>query len=146
MNVYRFNELYWAFQSELKFLTLQDLVLQSTIRHASALRRFFRERISTREAERHIQKALHRREENFLTVVRTQIYERAASAYLKLPRDAGCELSDLQTLVRRDGLEGALTRIAREGGLTVSRGIQRENRHREGKPTLPRGPLGFCTL
>jgi hypothetical protein len=82
---------------------------------ASALPRFFRERISVHNAEEHIRRMLDRRNETFLTLARARIYEEPTSPYLPLLKRAGCEFADLQTQVRRYGLEETLEQLAREG-------------------------------
>jgi len=82
---------------------------------ARALPKFFRERVTVEQAEEEIKRALERREERFLEVARTRIYEHPASPYLKLLKLAGCEFSDLTTQVHRYGLEATLERLAREG-------------------------------
>ncbi|MEX0802268.1 MAG: hypothetical protein WD688_02955 [Candidatus Binatia bacterium] len=76
---------------------------------------FFRERVTLQRAEEQIRRDLDRREERFLGVVRTGIYERPKSPYLKLLRLAGCEYADVQAQVRRSGVEATLKRLAREG-------------------------------
>jgi hypothetical protein len=80
-----------------------------------ALREFFREPITLQQAEEQVKKNLATREERFLALVRSQVYERPGSPYLKLFKIAGCEFSDLQTDVRRHGLEPTLIKLAREG-------------------------------
>jgi len=80
-----------------------------------ALPQFFRDQITVQRAEEEIKRLLDTRVERFLKLVRTQIYERPASPYLRLLKHAGCDFSDLQTQVHRNGLEGALVELAREG-------------------------------
>ena len=89
--------------------------VKGTFNLARSLPQFFRERITVQRAEEEIKKALETREERFLALTRDQIYERPGSPYLKLPKIAGCEFSDLRTQVRRYGLEATLERLAREG-------------------------------
>src|SRR5688572_27001187 len=79
------------------------------------LRRFLRERMTLKQAEEEIKRAVDSRQENFLELLRTKVYERPSSPYLKLLKIAGCEYSDLRTEVRRYGLEEALRRLATEG-------------------------------
>ena len=79
------------------------------------LRRFLRERMTLKQAEEEIKRAVDSRQENFLELLRTKVYERPSSPYLKLLKIAGCEYSDLRTEVRRYGLEEALHRLATEG-------------------------------
>jgi hypothetical protein len=56
-------------------------------------------------AEEQVKRNLATREERFLALVRSQVYERPGSPYLKLFKIAGCEFSDLQADVRRYGLK-----------------------------------------
>lgn len=48
-------------------------------------------------------------------MVEVCIFRNAASPYLPLLKAAGCELGDIQTLVKKDGLESTLGRLRREG-------------------------------
>ena len=57
----------------------------------------------------------------FLAIVRRGAYENPGSPYRALLRHAGCEYGDLEDLVGRDGVEGALRALLRRGVyLTVS--------------------------
>jgi hypothetical protein len=89
--------------------------VKETFKLARALPAFMRERVTVQRAEEEIKRALERRNENFLNVARTQIYERPNSPYLKLLRVAGCDFADLQNHVLRHGLEASLDRLAQEG-------------------------------
>ncbi|HEY1373000.1 MAG TPA: hypothetical protein VGH50_11065 [Candidatus Binatia bacterium] len=80
-----------------------------------ALREYFAHPISLRDAEDVVKRNVAARGENFLDLVRTRVYERPGSPYLTLLKIAGCEFSDLEAAVRRDGLERTLTALAREG-------------------------------
>lgn len=101
---------YWKLRPELKYLGPR-----ATVRQAAALRRCFRDRVTIARAEEEIKRALAHRQERFLDVARTQIYQRPASPYLILLDNAGCAFSDLQSHVRRHGLEATLSRLAQEG-------------------------------
>ncbi len=94
---------------------LQYLGPRATVRQAAALRRCFRDRVTIPRAEEEIKRALARREERFLDMVRTHVYGRPANPYLILLNEAGCAFSDLESHVRRHGLETTLTRLAAEG-------------------------------
>jgi len=87
----------------------------STVALAAALPKFFRERITLQQAEEEIKRLLEKRVERFLDLARTEIYERPGSPYLKLLKHAGCEFSDLDTQVRRHGLEATLVVLANAG-------------------------------
>jgi hypothetical protein len=58
---------------------------------------------------------IERRASDFLDLARRAIYERPTSPYRRLLRLAGCEHGDLVRLVTRDGLEGALRTLYRQG-------------------------------
>jgi hypothetical protein len=93
--------------------------LRSDLHGISALIRaipqFLRERTTLQRAEEEIKKAFDDREKRFLELVRSRVFERPTSPYLKLLRVAGCEFSDLQREIRRSGIEATLKRLAREG-------------------------------
>lgn len=84
-----------------------------------SLRRFSRQTLTLDEAKRIVHARMEHREENFLNIVERSVYGHPPSPYLALLKMAGCELSDLRTLVKRKGLEGAL-RDLREAGVYVT--------------------------
>ena len=127
---------YWQLHQEIRSLTVDDLTLRSTIRQARALRDFFRRTFSVAEAENEIRRAMDLREGNFLELARTRIYAQPASPYLRLLRHAGIEFSDLQTLVRRHGLEDSLTHLAAAGVCLSAAEFK-------GKTDVVRGSLTF---
>jgi hypothetical protein len=79
------------------------------------LPRFIRTPLSSAEAQTIVAERLATRAERFLALAERTIYGHPPSPYRRLLRIAGCELGDLQTLVRREGLEGALTVLLRAG-------------------------------
>ena len=79
------------------------------------LRRFFGDQVSVADAKVQLGRELQNREERFLALARSRVYSDPQSPYAILLRHAGCELSDLDTALRRDGLEVTLERLAREG-------------------------------
>jgi len=79
------------------------------------LRRFFGDRLSFTEAKAQLRHELLNREQRFLMLARTRIYSDPQSPYAILMRHAGCEIADLDSSLRRDGLEVTLERLAREG-------------------------------
>jgi len=103
---------------------------------AKAVPEFFSEQITLQRAEEEIKKALDHREERFLDVARTRIYERPSSPYTKLLKLAGCEFSDLQIQVRRHGVEETLRQLAREGVYLTSEEFK-------GKKEVVRGKQSF---
>ena len=97
---------------------------------------FFAERVTLERAKEQIRKDLDNRENRFLDVVRSSIYEHETSPYLKLLRFAGCEYADLQTQVRRSGLEETLGQLAGEGVYLTSEEFK-------GKKEVVRGAHSF---
>jgi len=73
------------------------------------------------EAKAVIRQGMQRREIRFLHKVEQAIFANRASPYLKLFRNAGCELGDVKKLVGQEGVEGALERL-REAGVYVTFG------------------------
>jgi hypothetical protein len=82
---------------------------------ARGLPEFFRNPIMLAEAKEAVPLAVERRGEGFIELARILIYENPKSPYLRLLKAARCEFSDLCLLVRRDGLEQALLRLADHG-------------------------------
>jgi hypothetical protein len=76
---------------------------------------FLRRPLGLDEARAMLRRRLERRQEDFLAVVRGAIYDHAGSPYRPLLRGAGCEYGDLERMVRRDGVEGALRVLLRSG-------------------------------
>ena len=76
---------------------------------------FLRDPVTAGEARLEVQRRLARRTDAFLAMARRSIYDRARSPYRWLLARAGCEYSDLECMVRDEGVEGALQRLAREG-------------------------------
>jgi hypothetical protein len=103
-----------------------------------ALRAFYSDRITVKDAEEQIRQALDTREERFLELMRREVYGRPAGPYCKLLAHAGCALGDLQASVRRYGLEGALGKLASEGVYLTSDEFK-------GKKDVVRGRLSFRT-
>lgn len=81
----------------------------------ASLRRFLRDRITVEQAREKIKSALERREETFIELARTHIYERPNGPYLRLLELAGCDFSDLRADVRKHGIEKTLERLAENG-------------------------------
>src|SRR5574341_988450 len=103
---------------------------------AKAVRPFFQERVTLQQAKQEINQGFDQREERFLELVRSQIFERPTSPYLKLLRIAGCDFSDLQTQVRRRGVEETLKQLAEEGVYFTSEEFK-------GKKAVVRGSHSF---
>lgn len=58
---------------------------------------------------------LLRREDSFLTIARNLIYQRRENPYRTLLYLTGCEYGDLEELVNKDGVEGALQVLFHRG-------------------------------
>ena len=71
--------------------------------------------VGLEEARQTLRWRLERREADFLALMRASVYENPRSPYLVLLRNAGCEYEDLGSLVGKEGLEGALRVLFREG-------------------------------
>lgn len=76
---------------------------------------FLRHPITEDEARTILLQRIVHRESAFLTLARRAIYPYADRPYRRLLDMAGCEFGDLEELVRRDGLEGALGALYRKG-------------------------------
>jgi hypothetical protein len=85
------------------------------IRFFLGLRRSFRPPLDSNIAQSVVRERFARRDQDFLNLARRFIYESGTNPYRHLLRHAGCEYGDLEDLVRRDGLEGALTVLFRNG-------------------------------
>jgi hypothetical protein len=80
------------------------------------LRGYVRNTITLEEAQAAVRQRMADREANFLRLVRRGIFGYPRSPYLPLLKLAGCELGDIQNLVREKGLEGTLLTL-REAGV-----------------------------
>jgi hypothetical protein len=67
------------------------------------------------EAERRLVNALDRRSARLLALLRDRVYPRPTSPYLALLRHAGVTPEDIEALVDREGVEGALAQLAAVG-------------------------------
>lgn len=76
---------------------------------------FLRDPLTPSMALAELRRRLEQRESGFLALVRHAVYDRPASPYLRLLRRAGCEYGDLEREVTRQGIEGALGALHREG-------------------------------
>jgi len=100
------------------------------------LREFFQAPVTLEQAREIIRRSLDVREERFLQLARTLVYDCPTSPYLKLLKIAGCEFSDLQASVGRDGLEATLSWLAKEGVCLTSEEFK-------GKKDVVRGGRSF---
>ena len=94
--------------------------------------------VTLKEAREALRRRLERREADFLALMKASVYGNPRSPYLVLLRNAGCAYEDLESLVGKEGLEGALRSLLREGVfLTV--------REFKGREAVRRGALEFRT-
>jgi hypothetical protein len=89
------------------------------LRFALGLRRYARTKISLEQARQTIQRRLDAREDSFLRLIRRGVFQHPQSPYLPLLKWAGCEYSDIRDLVKKSGLESALTQL-RQAGVYIS--------------------------
>jgi hypothetical protein len=115
-------------------LPLADLVVGS--RFVLRLSGYLRYRLSAAEALAIVRARLAGRADDFLALAREAIYAQPSSPYRRLLAHAGCAYGDLETLVRQDGLEGALLALYRQGVfLRVA--------EQKGQQPVVRGSLSF---
>lgn len=88
-------------------------------RFGLGLKAFLREPISVEVAKAVIRRRVQARDRAFLDVVEHAVFANRRSPYLKLFHAAGCELGDVRTLVKKDGVEGTLQKL-RDGGIYVA--------------------------
>jgi len=120
---------FWQLRSDLK-------KARELFKLTASLPRFFREKVSLSQAEEGIKRALENRNNTFLELARTQIYEYPRSPYLQLLRLVGCEFSDLCAHVHYHGLENTLRKLAMEGVYLTSDEFK-------GKKEVVRGGFSF---
>jgi hypothetical protein len=84
-------------------------------RFAAGLRAFGRDPIGPEDARRIVRERMRTREDRFLELLDRAVWPRARNPFRRLLEDAGATSSDVRSLVRSDGLEGALGRLQREG-------------------------------
>ena len=120
------------------------------VRFVSRLPAYYRQPLEPREAARIVRRRLEQREADFLALARQAIYGHPGSPYLELLRRVDCQEGDLVRLVGREGVEGALETLLRQGVyLTVDELKGRRPTVRGGlvirvDPTRLRNPLsGF---
>ena len=80
------------------------------------LREYVRNPLTLEEAQAAVRQRMEEREGNFLRLVQRGIFGYPRSPYLPLLKLAGCELGDIENLVREEGLEGTLLAL-REAGV-----------------------------
>ena len=91
----------------------EDLHLAA--RFARDLPGFLRHPVTLAEARATLARRRARRADDLLEVVRRGVYHHPASPYRALLHHAGCEMGDVERLVRQEGVDGALGALARRG-------------------------------
>ena len=87
-------------------------------RFATGLRGFLKKPLTPENCRRLAIENLRRRDESFLLLLRRGVIENAGSPYRALLKWAGAEYGDVETLVRKDGVEAALDEL-RDAGVYV---------------------------
>lgn len=85
----------------------------------NAKRFILNERISLGECKEIVREGMARREDNFLLVIKDRIYAYNKSPYLKLLKLSRISYEDIEKMVSREGIEGAL-RILKEEGIYIT--------------------------
>lgn len=93
--------------------------MSSKVAFLRGVHSYLKQRLTPSEARQTVAHRMRRREEAFLKVAKRRIYGFPGSPYLPLLKEAGCSFTDLEELVRRDGLENALHRL-RENGVYIT--------------------------
>jgi hypothetical protein len=89
--------------------------LWGAARFLGSLPGFLRRPVGSAGARATLGRRIESREPDFLALVRRAVYGHAASPYRRLLRAAGCEYPDLERLVAREGVDGALRLLHRQG-------------------------------
>jgi hypothetical protein len=120
----------------MSLLTANDLLTGS--RFFRDIPSFLHRPVALEEAREALRRRLEQREADFLALMKASVFGNPRSPYLSLLRNAGCAYEDLESLVGKEGLEGALRRLLKEGVfLTV--------REFKGREAVRRGALEFRT-
>ncbi len=85
------------------------------IRLVGKLATTLKKTIEPGQARAIIQQRIEQREDDFIELAKKSIYDQPESPYLGLLKHAGCEYGDLESLVHKEGLEGALHTLFRQG-------------------------------
>ena len=116
---------------------------RSMLALVSSLPAFLRESVDVQTAESEIKQAFDSREDKFLELIYRRVYKSAASPYLRLLKLAGCDYGDLQSHVRRHGLEKALEQLASEGVYLTSDEFKGKKEIVRGKDHFRASPDAF---
>lgn len=117
--------------------------LRLAARFARGLPRFLRARLTEDAALARIRRQLAKRDATFLEVFRRGMLERASSPYRALLRNAGVEYGDVERLVQREGIEGALEELYDSGVYVTHEEFKGSSPIRRGSLTLETAPEDF---
>lgn len=76
---------------------------------------YLRNPLTIAEARAILSRRLEQREQDFLKLIKFAIFENPVNPYYTLLKQAGCEYGDIESLVRQEGLEGALLKLFHAG-------------------------------
>lgn len=76
---------------------------------------FIRQTLDVETARAILTERLKNREQNFLRLVRSTVFQYASSPYVPLFKDVGCTFGDLEALVTTEGLDAALQKLEISG-------------------------------
>ena len=110
------------------------------LRFSAGVPRLLRHRTRVDAAPSVVRRRREARAAAFLTMVRRGVYENPRSPYRALLRHAACEYGDLEALVRRDGVEGALGVLLRQGVYLTVNELKGRSRAVRGGTTVVAGP------
>src|SRR5262245_12126319 len=84
-------------------------------RFALGTRKYLRQPMTVDEVTSYIRARMQDRDGAFLHILEHAVYAHPRSPYLKLLKEAGCELGDAQKMVRQDGVDEALRKLHQAG-------------------------------
>jgi hypothetical protein len=84
-------------------------------RFAFDLRSYLNSTITLEQTEQTIIWRIGQRQNNFLHLLRKAIFQHPESPYLLLFKMAGCEYPDIESMVKKDGIESTLEHLYRKG-------------------------------
>ena len=91
------------------------------IRLVGKLASTLKKTIEPDQARAIIRQRLEQREDDFIEIAKKCIYAQPQSPYLRLLKHAGCEYGDFESLIHKEGLEGALHNLFRQGVYLTSK-------------------------
>lgn len=91
-----------------------------------------------------VQRYLQNRQANFLALMRKAVFDRPANPYKTMFHWAGCEYGDVESLVRQDGIEHALTSLRKSGVYLLHDEFKGKQPIRRGSQTLSVRPADFA--